>query len=81
MADKESLIIDVTPEDRQRIEALARQHGYATPGDYLLALVDMQDDEPTKAQLIADLRQSLHEVATGQAIPAADFMAALDSDD
>lgn len=81
MADKEALILNVTPADRQRIEALAQQHGYNTVSEYLLALVDMQDAEPTKAQLIADLRQSLHEAATGQTIPAADFMAALDSDD
>lgn len=44
-------------------------------------MTPVEDDEPTKAQLIADLRQSLHEAATGQTIPAADFMAALDSDD
>ena len=81
MVDKDALVIEMTAEKRQRIEILARQHGYQTAGEYLLALADMDDEQPSKAQLLADLRQSLYEVKTGQIIPAADFLAALDSDE
>ena len=81
MTDREDLVISMTVEKRQRIEIQARQHGYGTAGEYLLALADMEDEEPSKAQVLADLRQSLYEVKTGQTIPASDFLAALDSDD
>lgn len=81
MADKEDLVIHVTHEKRLQIEVLARQHGYQTVGEYLLALVDMQQEVPTKAQLLADLRQSLYEVKMGQTIPASDFLAALENDE
>ena len=81
MPEIEDLVIQVTHEKRLEIEVLAQQHGYGTVGEYLLALVDMQQEEPTKAQLVADLKQSLYEVKTGQTMSAADFLASLDSDD
>ena len=52
----------------------------------MLILDSLTDEQPekthsTKAELIADLRQSLQEAVSGQTIPASDFLAALDSDD
>jgi hypothetical protein len=38
MSEKVALIINVTPEERQHREELAHQHGFDTPGDYLLSL-------------------------------------------
>jgi hypothetical protein len=69
MADKESLVIDVTPEKKAHIEMLAHEHGYASPGEYLLALVDALDDEPTKEELLANLRQGLKETLRGEVLP------------
>jgi hypothetical protein len=42
-----------------------------------IAYVDMQQEAPPKAQLLADLRQSLYEVKMGQTIPISDFLIAL----
>jgi hypothetical protein len=81
MSDTENLVIHVTLEKRLEIEILARQHGYQTVGEYLLALVDMQQEEPSKEQLLADLRQSLYEVKTGQTMSVDEFRAALDDDE
>ncbi|MEO8612639.1 MAG: hypothetical protein ABI690_32395 [Chloroflexota bacterium] len=81
MTEIEDLVIQVTHEKRLEIEVLARQHGYETVGEYLLALVDMQQEEPTKAQILADLKQSLYEVKIGQTMSAADFLTSLDSDE
>ena len=73
MADKNTLVIDLTVEERQRIETLAHKRGYAEPQDYLLALVDSdaESDQPIdeKSQLIADFRQAWHEAMTGDIHP------------
>jgi hypothetical protein len=48
VGNNDALIIDVTPEERHQIEALAHQRGYKTPTEYVRALIqsdsaDMQD--------------------------------------
>jgi hypothetical protein len=68
MADKESLVIDVSVEKLERITTLAREHGYHTPGEYLLALADEQD-ELTKEEIMANLRQGLKEAVRGEVHP------------
>ena len=40
MSDKTVLVIDLTPEERQQIEALAHQRGYKTPTEYVRALIE-----------------------------------------
>jgi hypothetical protein len=79
MTDKVSLTIDITLEERQRIENRARQHGFDTPTDYLLSLVE--DDEPTKEELLAELRESIREAESGQIIPASEFLTVLEATD
>jgi hypothetical protein len=80
MSDKVTLTIDLTPEEHQRIELLAQQHGYDTPGEYLLSLVE-SDDEPTKAELLEELREGMQAAIKGQTIPASELWDALNSDD
>ena len=73
MAD---LVLHITAEQRQRIEAMAHQRGYDTPDVYLLALAELDaqgelvirdsDDDLTQEQLEANFRQGLHEVMSGQ---------------
>lgn len=62
------LVIHVTDQQRQRIEELARQHGFDTPSEYLLSLVD--EDEPTKEQLLTGFREGWAAAMTGDTIPA-----------
>lgn len=76
MAD---LILHITPEQRQRIEAMAHKRGYQAPDDYLLALAELDaqgdlvlrdsDDDLTQEQLEANFRQGLHEIVSGQTYP------------
>jgi hypothetical protein len=40
MSDKVSLTIDVTPEERERIEERAHRRGYEAPEDYVRALIE-----------------------------------------
>lgn len=68
MDAKETLVIDVSAEKLERITTLAREHGYDTPGEYLLALIDEQD-EPTREEILANLRQGLKEAIRGEVHP------------
>lgn len=53
MTDKVVLTVDVTPEERERIEALARRRGYEALGDYVLALIE--SDAETHSEALARL--------------------------
>jgi hypothetical protein len=81
MSDKVTLTIDLTPEEHQRIELLAQEHGYDTLGEYLLSLVEDDDDEPNKAQLLEELREGMQAAIKGETIPASKLWDALNSDD
>jgi hypothetical protein len=82
MMDKVSLVIDLTPEERQRIEDLARQRGYEAPADYLKALVesDAEEDEGFDEDPVAAFRQSWHEAMTGQTHPVSTLWDDLDDE-
>jgi len=74
MLEREVMTIDVTKEERQRIETLAQQHGYATARDYLLALVAEdaavdEVDEYFDADPESDFRQAWHEAMSNQIHP------------
>jgi hypothetical protein len=78
------LTIPVTREEQAQIEALARQHGYATPAAYLLALVKadaQQSAEQTAAELEDEFREGWHAAMTGQTIPADQLWDALNRDE
>jgi hypothetical protein len=83
MADKESLVIDVTSEERQRLEELAREYGFDTPGEYLLSLVELgaPDEEDTHEAILESFRQGWREAMSGQTIPASELWNALQDDD
>jgi hypothetical protein len=82
MSDRVELTILMTPEERDQIEALARQRGYATPNDYLLALVelDAEDDEWDEDPAVA-FRQAWHEAMIGQTFPVSTLWDNLDDDE
>ncbi len=61
------LVIQLTDEQRQRIEERARQHGFETLTDYLLALVEK--DEPTKQEWLNGFRQGWAAAMSGDTIP------------
>ena len=69
MGEKVALTIDVTPDEQARIEALAREYGYDSPGEYLLALVELVAEDIDAENPIDAFRQSWHEAMTGQTYP------------
>ena len=73
------LVIHVTNEQRQRIEERARQHGFASLSDYLLSLVE--EDEPTKEEVLAGFREGWAAAMNGDTIPASKLREFLDSDE
>jgi hypothetical protein len=79
MPDKVALTIEVTPEERQRIEDRARQHGFDTPGDYLLSLVE--EDEPTKEELLNSFREGWAAAMKGDTIPASKLREFIEGDE
>lgn len=73
------LVLHMTSEQRQRIEAMAQRRGYQATEDYLLALAELDaqgdlllrddDSDLTQEQLEANFRQGLHEVVSGKTYP------------
>jgi hypothetical protein len=94
MATETVLEIKLTSENRERIEHLAHQRGYEVLQDYLLALVEIDavilseeaeledlDEIHTKEEVLAGLRQSLHEAITGQTRPIEELWESLKDDE
>ncbi len=79
----EKLVIDVTTEDRHRIETLAHQHGYPSVGEYILSLIaaDADDDVQTKEELLEELQQGMEAAIAGKTIPASELWDALHRDE
>ena len=73
------LIIHVTDEQRLQIEERARQHGFDTPGDYLLSLVE--EDDPTKEELLAGFREGWAAAMTGDTISASKLREFIERDE
>ncbi len=73
------LVIQLTDEQRQRIEERAHQHGFETLTDYLLALVE--EDEPTKQELLNGFRQGWAAAMSGDTIPASKLRDFIESDE
>ncbi|MCA9909558.1 MAG: hypothetical protein KC519_12965 [Anaerolineae bacterium] len=60
------LVIELTPEESDRLLTLARRRGYDTPADYLRALIEedatngTDEEDPTEDLRVA-WRQALHD--------------------
>lgn len=76
MTAQNALILEVTPEERKRIEQSAQAHGYDNARDYLLALVEADnelEDTPDE-EIVADLREALADALAGRTRPARDVL-------
>jgi hypothetical protein len=72
------LQIEITDEERAHIEGLAREHGFDTPEAYVKALIL----EPTKDELLNDIREGLLSARRGDPMPTLDELwAELEQDD
>ncbi len=73
------LVIHVTNEQRQLIEQRAHQHGFNTPGEYLLSLVE--EDELTKEELLTGFREGWVAAMSGDTIPASKLREFIERDE
>ena len=71
------LTLHVTPEQRQKIEHLAEVNGFQSPEDYLLSIFETLIEEPTKEDVLEDIRISFREALNGQTIPVAEMLSAI----
>ena len=82
MAEKVALTIDVTPAERDRIEALAQAQGYTTLSEYLRSLIEGAiEAEQTKEELHEEFREGWRAAMKGETIPASKLWDALQSDE
>jgi hypothetical protein len=80
MTERLQLTLEVTPEQLESIEALAEEHGYSTPGDYLLALAEAEAVH-AKQRLLDPLRESLLEAKRGEVYPIEQLSELLQEDE
>lgn len=80
MPDQHTLTLTVSSAEQSRLEALARQRGYGSVADYLLALVEsdvleqadvLEFDSPEGMR--AALRESWHQAMTDQTRPISEL--------
>jgi hypothetical protein len=84
------MLIQIPDEQRERIENLARERGYDSAVDYLLALVEadeegddfIDDPEEDAVDLKAEFREAWRAAMTGEGIrPVEELLAELDREE
>ena len=71
MTDKITLTIDLTPEESQRVEGVARAQGYDTPAEYIHALVADAIKTITASELLKLPREERNKILAAMAAEAA----------
>lgn len=79
MPEQVALTLHLTPEQLERVELVAEECGYSTAEEYVLNLIE-DDTFETKAEILAGLRESLHQDMTGQTIPWEQAFAELEAE-
>jgi Arc/MetJ-type ribon-helix-helix transcriptional regulator len=83
--ERVQLTIEITQEQREQINQLARERGYDSASDYLLALVredsdgdgDMDEDDIDPEE---SFRRGWHDVLSGNTYPASTLWEDIDDD-
>ena len=83
------MVIQIPEEQMKHIEALARERGYDNATDYVLALIEadeeagdiIDDPEEDAIDLEANFREAWHQAMTGQTRPIEELWAELDRED
>ncbi len=81
MSELTSLTINLTAEQRQRLEYLAKTYKYESVEAYAHSIIEQLLEEPTEEEILEGLRISLREVLNGETIPASELHRLLDEDD
>jgi hypothetical protein len=83
------MVIQIPDERREHIEALAHERGYDNATDYVLALIEADEEtddyiddlEEDAVDLEANFREAWHQAMTGQVRPIEELWAELDRED
>jgi Arc/MetJ-type ribon-helix-helix transcriptional regulator len=83
------MVIQIPEEQMKHIEALAHERGYDNATDYVLALIEadeeaddiIDDPEEDAIDLEANFREAWHQAMTGQTRPIEELWAELDRED
>ena len=75
------ITIQLTSEQQQRLKYIAETNDFQNPDEYVQWLVESIIEEPTKEEILEDLRISLREAFSGQTIPASELYRLLNEDD
>ncbi|MCA0455609.1 MAG: hypothetical protein LCI00_16660 [Chloroflexi bacterium] len=75
------LTINLLEEQYKRLEYLAKTYGYETVEAYAMAVIEEVLDEPTKEEILEDIRISFREASRGETIPIEDVLAELEAED
>lgn len=81
MSELTSLTINVTSEQRQRLEYLSKTYEYESVEAYVLSIIEQVLEEPTKEEILEGLRVSFRQALNGETIPIEDVLAELEADD
>ena len=75
------LTIQLTSEQREKIEHLAEINGYESADEYALAILEQFIEEPTEEEILEDIRVSFREALTGETFPIKNVLAEIEADD
>lgn len=80
MTEMTTLTINVTAEQRQRLEYLAKTYDFESVEAYVHSIIEQVIEEPTEEEILQDIRASLREALNGETIPASELHRLLDED-
>lgn len=81
MTEMTTITVNVTTEQRQRLEYLAKTYEYESVEAYALSIIEDVLEEPTKEEILEDIRVSFRQALNGETIPIEDLWTELEADD
>jgi transcriptional antiterminator Rof (Rho-off) len=78
-----NVVITLTDEQGQRVEARAAELGYSSPREYLHAVIEdvLEEEDDSDEEILASLERSLQQMQRGEVLTVAELWRRLESDD
>lgn len=81
MTEMSTITINVTAEQRQRLEYLAKTYEYESVEAYALWIIEQVIEEPTEEEILEDIRASFREALNGETFSISELDRLLNEDD
>lgn len=81
MTEMSTITINLTVEQRQRLEYLAKTYEYENREAYVLSIIEQVIEEPTEEEILEGLRVSFRQALNGETFPIEDVWTELETDD